>query len=204
MLGCEDTESSKSNASPAEVSESDAKGNKESSESDKYTIGGRIRPAWVETLKLVTESLSLTTSGKELHRASKLALAASELAAEHPHLLGYTELTLAFTELRLGKIESFERLMVRGLGRVPPDARHTEVALMAAEQSVRRGRLDPSRVMLGLWRKRLDKAGEKELTEKVDKRADEHLQRIRGKPEKKAEKPKFEAPPSDFPIVLPN
>ena len=176
-----------------------------SSGSDKYTIGGKVRPAWVETLKLVTESLSLTATGQDLHRASKLALAAAELAAEHPKLLGYTELTLAFSELRRGKIESFERLMVRGLGRVPADEKNTEVALLAAEQSVRRGRLDPSRVMLGLWRKRLDKAGEEALAKKVDERAMEHLERVRGKKTKqKKHEEKLEAPPEDFPIVLPN
>lgn len=174
-----------------------------SSGDTKYAIGGRVRPAWVETLKLVTESLSLTTTGNDLHRASKLALAATELAAENPNLLGYAELTLAFSELRRGKIESFERLAVRGLGRIPPDAKHTELALLAAEQSVRRGRLDPSRIILGLWRKRLDKAGEKALAEKVESIAAEHLERVRGK--KKTKKTKtIEPPPSDFPIVLPN
>ena len=176
----------------------------ESEGDDKYTIGGRVRPAWLETLSLVTESLSLVSQDTELKRASKLALAASDLAAEHPLLLGYTELTLAFVELRRGKIEKFERLMVRGLARVPVDSEHTKVALMAAEQSVRRGRLDPSRVLLGLWRKRLDEAGEKELAKQVEDKAAEHLARVRGKAPPKEEKPKIEAPPDHFPIVLPN
>ena len=170
----------------------------------KYTIGGRTRPAWIETLQLVTESLSLTSTGGDLRQASKLALTASELAAEHPHLLGYTELTLGFAELRRGKVESFERLMVRGLGRVTPDARHTEVALMAAEQSVRRGRLDPSRAVLGLWRKRLEEAGEIKLAQLIEDKAREHLERVRGKRTKEKTKTKVEEPPDSFPIVLPN
>jgi hypothetical protein len=190
-----------------DAEESDGASASESAEdsdedSDKYTIGGRTRPAWIETLQLVTESLSLTTSEPDLRRASNLALAASELAAEHPHLLGYAELTLAFAELRRGKIENFERLMVRGLGRVPADAKHTELAIMAAEQSVRRGRLDPSRVVLGLWVRRLEEAGETKLAKQVEDKAREHLERVRGK--RTEEKVKLEKPPEDFPIVLPN
>jgi hypothetical protein len=171
---------------------------------NKYAIGGRVRPAWIETLMLVTESMSLTATGGDLQRAAKLALAASELAAEHPLLLGYTELTLAFVELRRGKVAAFERLMVRGLGRVPADAKHTDVALLAAEQSVRRGRLDPSRAMLGLWRRRLEQAGEAELAEKIEAKAREHLGRIRGKDKNELKGNPLKPPPDDFPIVLPN
>ena len=96
--------------------------------------------------------------------------------------------------------------MVRGLGRIPTDAKHTEMAIMAAEQSVRRGRLDPSRQMLGLWRKRLAEAGEDALAKKVEDTARKHLDRVRGKRKGEEEKkpPKVQAPPSDFPIVLPH
>ncbi len=190
-----------------EASETPAEkaGEADSEEEDtKYVLGGKVRPAWIETLKLVNESLDLTLKGKDHHRAVKLALAAVDLAADHPLLLGYMELTVAFAELRRGKAASFERLMVRGLGRVPTNEHHTEIAILAAEQSVRRGRLDPSRQILGLWRKRLAAAGEDKLAQKVEDVARSHLERVRGKPDAPNMKHKFETPPDDFPIVLPN
>lgn len=180
-----------------EASESTASGD------DKYVLGGKVRPAWVETLVLANESWSLSLTGTDAERATKLALAAVDLAADYPLLLGYSELTIAFAELRRGKLASFERLMVRGLGRVPVDKRHTEIALMAAEQSVKRGRLDPSRMMLSVWRKRLVAAGEDELATQVEDKAMEHLERVRGKRKDAPKKdPVIEEPPADFPIIL--
>ena len=196
-IGCEE---SANTAADTPVEESKDK----IADDDKYVIGGSSRPAWLETLNLANESLGLSIKGTDFERATKLALAAVDLAADYPLLLGYSELTIAFAELRRGKIESFERLMVRGLGRVPTDARHTELAIMAAEQSVRRGRIDPSRMMLSLWRKRLDKAGEEKLVKLVEDTAREQLERVRGKKEEAKKKKIFvEAPPEDFPIVLP-
>ena len=67
---------------------------------DKYVLGGKARPAWLETLVLANESWSLSLTGTDAERAIKLALAAVDLAADHPLLLGYSELTIAFAELQ--------------------------------------------------------------------------------------------------------
>jgi len=201
--GCEDTP----DAASAEGGEASAEGDEATGEAtgdDKYVLGGKTRPAWLETLVLANKSWELSLSGTDFERAAKLALMAVDLAEGHPELLGYCELTIAFAELRRGKLAHFERLMVRGLGRIPVDEKHTEIALLAAEQSVKRGRIDPSRQMLGLWRKRLVEAGEDALAQKVEAKAEEHLERVRGKSEDEPadKKIEFGEPPADFPIIL--